>query len=525
MSIRTYTRRPLAFVLAIALVSGIGCSSFDFDDDQEISLLEKIGQAAKGESLISKWKKKTQPEKSLESVVKKKIRWDGAGIVLGETDSSVFSPATFVDTISELSEANRYSTIRNLVTNYPDVAITVLQEANPLEQDVKALQLIARDFDSVWCHDRGEGSTAWQSFLNDLSSGGRKKNSLLELKNQFWSHLRNDQPKKAIALKIVNRLPHQTDVVISAEFYRLEAVAFMMSDQFDKATERLRQSLELLEDVSPYQVARLKLLLGEFHRHNGELDLWKSSWSYAVNTQAELLNSKNLRDPVFWSRAAYLRPAKSDWPTFAMDQLNSYLVDREIEIPSNIGDESKVWMAVGLQHNDRNEGQNAVLAFKKSEAAAGDQKLKDQLQLFQARAMLLAAQPGAASAILIRLISEYEGTSMADRAQAILGAMKLQNGAIGQGINLIESSIGSVNSWPRSERLRAQADYGLALLVSGKEEVGLRALDQVQREFAELGEFEHFHQVLWNKAKYFEKTDQKQRFASAREELAAVEKL
>ncbi len=525
MSIRKAFQRCVGFCIAILFATWLGCSSFEFDNDKDNDLLDKIGKGGSGQSLLEKLKNKLQPPKSLEAIVKKKIRWDGAGVVLGEIDSSVFSPSSFVDTISELVEANRLSTVRNLVRSYPDVSISVLQEANPMNQDTKVLQLIARNFDVIWCSENGKTSTAWQSYLVDLSSGSRKSNGLLDLKNKFWKHLRENQPKQALALKLVNRLPRETNVVVSAEFYRLEAIAFMMNEQFDKATERLERSLDLLKDVSPYQVARLSLLLGEFHRHGGELNLWKSSWSLAVNTQADLLRRSNLKDPAFWSRAAYLRPAKSDWPSQAMGELKSYLANYEIEIPSGTGDESIIWMAVGLQHNDRNEGQNAVLAFKKSEAAVNDRQLKDQLQLFQARAMLLAAQPGAASAILIRLISEYEGRPMADRAQAILGAMKLQNGAIGQGINLIESSMNSVDAWPRSERLRAQADYGLALLVSGNESEGLRFLDQVQREFAELGEFEHFHQVLWNKAKYFEKTEQKQRFASARDELAKVEQL
>lgn len=525
MNVREY---PIKFCLVCALAAALsasGCSSLVFDDDKDENLLSKMDFGKKGQTLLDKLARKSEKLNSIESTVKKKIRWDGAGVVLGETDGSAFTPDSFLETISQLADSNRYSTIRNLIKNYPDVAITVLQEADPTVHDISTLQLIASNFDSLWCGNPGNDSTAWQSYLVDLSSRGRKNASLLDLKNKFWGHLKENQPKEALALKLVNSLPRETDVVLSAEFYRLEAIAYMMNNQFDDAIQRLRQSLGLLQDVSPFQVARLKLLLGEFHRHNGELNSWKSTWSSAVNDQAKLLTSRKLKDPAFWNRAAYLRPAKSDWPSEAIEHLNAYLMEREIVVPAGTANASLVWMAVGLQHNDRNEGQNAVLAFKKSEAAATDQQLRDQLQLFQARAMLLAGQPGAASAILIRLISVYEGKPMADRAQAILGAMKLQNGAVGQGINLIESAIGSVDHWPRSERLRAQADYGLALLVSGNEADGIRYLDQVQNEFAQLGEFEHFHQVLWNKAKYFEKTDQKQRFANARNELAEIERL
>jgi hypothetical protein len=502
-----------------------GCSSFEFDNDKDKDLLDSIDGDKPKTSLMQKLRAKSAESNSIESAVKKKIRWDGDGVVLGEIDSSVFSADSFRDTVDQLIKDERFSTIKNLVRKYPDVAITVLQEANPNLHDSRVLQLIAQNFDTLWCSSNGRQSTAWQSFIVDMTSTGHKAKGLLELKNQFWDHLKRDEPKKAIALKLVNNLPRETDIVVAAEFYRLESIAYMMDGEFSQATRRLRQSLEQLENVSPYQVARLKLLLGEFHRHNGELKEWKSSWAEAVNLQASLLQGRDLKDPSFWSRAAYLRPANTDWPKSAMDQLRTHVLGREVEIAGNMIDDSVVWMAIGLQHNDRTEGQHAVLAFKKSEAACGDKAVRDQLQLFQARAMLLAAQPGASSAILIRLISEYEGQPLADRAQAILGAMKLQNGAIGQGINLIQSSMKSVGQWPRSERLRAQADYGLALLVSGNEQEGLSYLDRVQQEFAALGEFDHAHQVLWNKAKYFEKTEQKQRFTAAQNELADVEKL
>lgn len=497
-----------------------GCSAFDFDGDEE-NLLDKIDKQSKKNPLLKKLLPKRNADQPLETQVQEKIRWDGDGIVLGEIETAAFSASEFLDTISELIKEQRHSTIRNLVKKYPDVAMTVLQEADPNQQNTDELQVIAREFDQIWC--QGNRGVAWQTYLLDLTNSGRKQNSLLESKNSFWRYLKENEPKKALALNLVNRLPKQTDVVLSSEFYRLEAIAMMMNDQFDSAIKRLRQSVSLIERTCPYQAARLNLLLGEFYRHNGQIDLWKSAWTEAVTRQSSLAHSHGLKDPSFWSRAAYLRPADSKWPIDAIDNLRESLASNDIFVPENTPDDSIIWLMTGWQHNDRGEGQNAVLAFKKSEAATNDTQLKKQLQLFQARAMVLAGQPGAGSAILIRLISENQGKVLSDRAQAVLGAMKLQNGAIGQGINLIQSSMKSVDSWPQSERLRAQADYGLALLVSGKEPEGLKMLDQVQAEFVSIEDFGQVHQVLWNKATYFEKTDQKGRYTTATAEMKQIE--
>ena len=77
----------------------------------------------------------------------------------------------------------------------------------------------------------------------------------------------------------------------------------------------------------------------------------------------------------------------------------------------------------------------------------------------QALAMIDGGQQGPASAILLRLGSQ--SSLLGDRAKAILATLKLQNGSLAQGMNLLQSAIKTSSQWPAHERLRAQADYGL----------------------------------------------------------------
>lgn len=509
----------LGCLIVVMLAVLGGCSSFEFDANRSQDKLEKSNK----QSLLDKLVAGSKDDLPIDSA-RKKIRWDGQGVVLGDVDSSVFTTESFRETTSLLVQENRFTSITNLINKYPDIALAVLQEADPVNQDAEILQMIARHFDQQWCASGSDAKLHWQTYLVDLASSGRKKGSLLELKSEFWRHLKNNEPVKALSLKLVNSLPKQTDIVLSSEFYRLEAIALMMNGQMSEAIQRLRHSIDLIDEVSPYQSNRQQLLLGEFYRHSGELDRWKASWSEAVIQQSALVQTKALHDPKFWNRASFLRPAGQPWPAKSIENLQQNVTGQGIVLPPQLTNDSIVWLATGLQHNFRSEGQSAVLAFKKSEAASNDAELNKQLQLFQARAMVLSGQPGVASAILIRIISENPGEVIGDRAQAILGAMKLQNGAIGQGINLLKAAMGTVDQWPQSERLRAQADYGLALLVSGNETEGLSVLSDVQREFEAIGEFDQAHQCLWNKAKYFEKTDQKQRYQTACLELTDIEK-
>ena len=190
-----------------------------------------------------------------------------------------------------------------------------------------------------------------------------------------------------------------------------------------------------------------------------------------------------------------------------------------------VDDEAVIWATIGVQRLTRHESQDAILAFKKSEALTSGKTLKAELQLQQAIAMIDAGQPGPASAILLRLTSTSSTSFIGDRAKAVLAAMKLQNGSLAQGMNLLQSAIASCKQWPESESLRAQADYGLSYLMLGKEQRGISLLDHVHEQFMKRQEYDQANQCLWNIATYYEKTEQVQKLRDVRAKLKQMESL
>ncbi len=499
-------------LLILVLVPSSGCSVFNFGSDEEKKL---DAETSSGD--------KTETGSNADSPTSKKVRFDGAGLVIGEADSLAYTSESFLKTISSLQAEKQFGSIKNLIHKYPDIALKTLQESDPKTQDRLALHALAISFDAKWCN-----SNVWQKYLEDLAVGSGKPPRHLRIRNQFWEHLQNDESDKALKLQLTKSLQRNHGKMIRADFYRLDAIAALMDGRHKRSTDSLEKAISLVSASCPYFTTKLQLLLGEFYRHAGRIDQWRVTWESAVVENSRVVVEQDSLDPTFWTRAAFLRPAGQGWPNESTENLRSFIAGQGV-ISGNsrqlnlTGPDSVLWLAIGLEHLQRAEGQNAVLAFKKAEAVETDKLTIANLHLFQARAIIAAGQLGPASAILFRIISEYDKQPIADRAKAILGAMKLQNGGVAQGINLLQSAIKTVEGWPRDERMRAQADYGLALLIGGREQEGLQLLSQVGSEFESIGDFDQAQQCLWNQAKYFEKTGQSNRHHSATAELSALE--
>ncbi len=512
-------RWPAAFLLLVAIVFA-GCKalevdpadSSDDDSKSKLTLLERLTG-----------KKETTGAKPEPTPLDKKIRWDGSGLVLGETDTAAYSSTSFIESVAGCLKENRPGSIASLVRRYPDVALKVLQDTPPDHNNLAVLQSIALRFDNLYC--QANTKQGWSSYVTAMAQA--KNRDLIDRKTEFWNALKTNEPEKALGLRLPKYLPRDPNPMVSAEIYRLEAVAMMVNGDYKSAIKRLKKTIDLLAELSPYQAHHLELLLGEFHRHDGNQEAWTATWQRAVQGQSLVVDDANLLDPAFWEKAAFLRPAGLDWPVETIANLNARLEQlnlfNELGPDNQLENEPTVWLTIGIQHLKRNEGQQAILAFKKTEATTRNRDVTNVLHLYQARSLVAAAQPGAASAILFRLISDRKHPLVGDRAKAVLGAMKLQNGAIAQGVNLLNSAIRSADQWPRGERLKGQADHALAMLIRGDDVEGLSLLNQVFQEFKSSGEFEQAHQCLWNKVQYFEQTDQKTLLKKATAELKDFE--
>ncbi len=463
---------------------------------------------------LAKAKDKMQSGAKPERIAKgshEKVRLAG-GLTLGDTDNQAFTTDGLADVMSELATAEKRNSLRGLVALYPDIVTNVLLEsAGSLDQSQRIA--VAKLFDEQW---KGSGDDRWEDFVSSTRPFIKGKN-FIQLRAEFLQLIENNQLDEALDLKLTRSTPTNS-IIAQAEALRLEGIAHLMMGDHRQCISDLDEAMNLLRSSHPYQASQIGLLLGEANRHAGKTEDWKSSWQAAIEIQSRWLAERGLSDPAFWNKAAFLRPVSTEWPSSVIRRLEHSLRDENLEFGSDksTASEAVVWAIVGTQSLKRHESQNAILAFKKSEALVSTSALKEELQMQQALAMIDGGQQGPASAILLRLGSKP--SLLGDRSKAILATLKLQNGSLAQGMNLLQSSIKTSNQWPTAERLRAQADYGLAYLMRGKEEQGIALLNQVHDEFVKEKSYDHAAQCLSNIATYYDKTDQaaKHRTAIAR---------
>jgi hypothetical protein len=504
--------RWLRVWLGVLVCLGIGvsgCSIFKLETDQAQPDILKAA--------IAKVRDRTKSKASAAKPVGEKVRLAG-GLALGQTDNLAFTPEAMASLLSELIDSEKWNSVRRLVRLYPDIISNLLIDSGS-ELPPSQLNVIAKFFDDQWS---GDDKQAWQEFVKSKSNDADMR-EFLQARAKFLSLLETNEPESAFDLRIAEKLPKNASPIVFAESHRLEGIGHLIAGNHRKSVDRLSQAFTIVKTSQPYQASQIGLLLGEAQRHAGDTEAWQTSWESAINIQSRWLAERGLSDPAFWSKAAFLRPVSTPWPSDVIRRLEHSLRDENLVFSTaqTSASEAVVWAIVGTKSLKRHEAQNAILAFKKCEALVSSQALKEELQMQQALAMIDSGQQGPASAILIRLGSQP--SLLGDRSKAILATLKLQNGSLAQGMNLLQSAIKTSNQWPTNERLRAQADYGLAFLMRGKEEQGIALLNQVHQEFLEEKQFDHAAQCLENIATYYEETDQPAKYRTAESRVKSIE--
>ncbi len=490
-----------------------GCSLFNVDSETpDTDLLKKT---------ILETDEVPSPNKQYDSSGKpipEKLKLAG-GLALGDTGNLAFTGESLSVVVKEMIESERWNSLRNIAILYPDIATKIMWGEGSNQLSSSQREVLARALDLQWT--KGEQDT-WQSFVQQQYNQGNAGN-YLENRNRFLAFLQVNDTKSAFSLQLSKTAKKSNSQIAEAESLRLEGIAYLMNEDYENSIKCLSRARTLQEQTQPIQAAHTGLLLGEAFRHAEQLEQWQASWLTAIELQSSFAVDGNLKDPAFWSKAAFLRPVSTQWPAEVIGRLEHSLRNENLEFgfsESSI-DEAVVWATIGIQSLKRHESQNSILAFKKSEALINGVSLREELQMQQALAMIDGGQQGPASAILLRLGSQP--SLLGDRAKAILATLKLQNGSIAQGMNLLQSAIKTSSQWPVHERLRAQADYGLAYLMRGREEQGISLLNYVYDEFLKLQSYEDASQCLANIATYYEKTDQKAKHRIALKKLQSFE--
>ena len=230
-----------------------------------------------------------------------------------------------------------------------------------------------------------------------------------------------------------------------------------------------------------------------------------AAWKEAVDVAADARHTgRSIADPALWERIAYMRPVTAAWPT-AVAHLHTkpdaVVVQASAAEPNgnqSSANETILWAMIGEWRLRRAEPQGALLAFKHAEGFATEEISHDRLQVGEARALAAMGQRSSAVAILTRLM-DNPNPRIGKPALAVYGSMLFNEGQTTQAHSLLLKALEGGNGWPEAE-----AELGLACLISGEETEGLSHLRQAQKAFEAAGEFELLQQSLWNEAAYLD---------------------
>ena len=419
-----------------------------------------------------------------------KVRSDGACLQLGELQQPTVTPEMLLAKVSEHATAGRRESARRLVLRFPDVAEELLRGCDAAKATNPVVQFIAQCQDSI-AQDR-----SWQTWLQEMSGGGKpyavaRAEAIANLKQG-----KNDAVAKASFSPPAG--------IGSIDAHRLLGQALLLTDKPKEAAEMF-EAAGSAAGQNFHQSAQCFLLQGESLRRAGKVPEGKAMWTRAIDSAAALIDRQEpVFDPGLWERASYLKPVDANWPEPAVAALEKLARKRTVPFaaPSGSVPEMWLWIASGQARMDRGEYHSALAAFKRAESMTTDGNVRSGLAVAQARVLLFLGQNKPATAMLVAVSGRTDSPHAAS-ALAILGAMKLADGAADQALVLLRRAVES-NPTDFPGRAEAEADLALAYLSVNNEEPGLRWLSSAQQRFRTDGEHELLLRSKQNEAHYWD---------------------
>jgi len=478
------------------------------------------------------WSKRPETPKNGPASSGTKIKIGGDGFDLGDIEQSSITPQHFVGHVEEMLTAKRRPAAGRWIQRYPDVALAVLREMPEVEAATETLVVIAEAHDRQ-C-SRCATNAGWSSVVLDRASHPQRYVEYETKRGQFMDHLQNGRVEQALALQLPAATKGLGDV-LAIDAWRLQGIGLLLAERPKEAADAFQQALQTAGNARPYETANLLLLLSDALRRGGDVQGNQNCWQSAVQLACDLVRAPiPVTDAVFWERAAYVRPVHCPWPQPVLEGLAEANVrfgitpaPREaIMLTSTAAsaqtEEAPIWISIGHWRLAREESQAALVALKRAEVTTTDPFAAARLHLAEAKALVRLGQQPAATAMLIHAASSND-PRMARPATALLGTIKLQEGSIQPGFNLLHRAVEEDPGFTWPERADAEADLGLAYLLMGDEEHGLQWLHVAQQEFEATAQQESLLQCLENELAWLEQGKKKELAAAVRKRLESLQ--
>jgi hypothetical protein len=508
---------PPALVVCGLIVAIAGCSSWRPEWPSEHSAAKTAGMPAPSSA--------------------NHVRVESDGLALAQVEDRAVSPQEMLDTVASLLDQDKPAAARRFVQLYPDVAWDLLRNTTADDAEDDAVRAVAAAHDAQCT--RGGPEETWTAYLQARAENPKACGPRDQRRRRFLVTMRGGEPEQALALGLGKTGTRGDGPLPAIDSGHLRGMALMLADRPAEAAEVFAEARRLAAEAHPYQAAYLGLLQSEALRRAGNTRQADATWVGTVRAAAALVGGERATpDPVFWQRAAYLRPVDKRWPETADRALIAACGKHRIGleaasnvVPASADDraaaarsELPVWACIGGWRLLRGEPDAALVALKRAEAMTTDEKTKQQLQLAEAKALLALEQQMPAAALLVQL-GAAESPEVTRAAMATLGSAKLQSGNTRQGFHLLQQAIeeGEPLDWPG--RAEAEADLGLAYLLMGDEPAGLRWLHRAQERFETAGDRRHLIQSLENELAYCRQAKKKPRAGEIETRLRQLEKL
>ena len=104
-----------------------------------------------------------------------------------------------------------------------------------------------------------------------------------------------------------------------------------MREQYAESSSKLEQANRLVEKNHPYLASQIGLLAGEVYRHAGQQKKWQEAWATSVEQHSRWSQGREINDPGFWKKAAFLKPLNADWPQSVYQRIQTRLKKSGLE--------------------------------------------------------------------------------------------------------------------------------------------------------------------------------------------------
>lgn len=459
------------------------------------------------------------------------VRAGGDGFALGDVEQPACTPQQFVDRVAEMLRLGQATAAERWMHRYPDIALALLREPAGVKAPPDLLAKVAQTHDQQCA--RVPPGAGWAALLADRVARPEHYAPYDERRRQAMTLLQNGRAKEALELKLTEVPPGSPGTMLTIDALRLTGIALVLDNRPQEAADSLEKAVGVAAQGHPYQAVSLLLLLSDAQRRAGNSVAAQQSWNRAALVAAELAGApRPVVDPILWERLAYLRPVDCGWPAEVQQRLSQLNLafaivpgSHDAAVPAATApaavEEAPVWIAIGHWRMGRDEPQAALVALKRAESSSIDNYTADRLRLAQAKTLVRMGQPGPATALLIRL-ADASDPRISHPAMAMLGTLKLQQGGVQQGLNLLHRAVEVDAAIPWPERPDAEADLGLAYLLVGDEHAGLRWLHTAQQAWESAGHYEPLVQCLENEVAYLEQAKKADLAAAVRRRLETL---